>query len=97
MQKPYKYPSKNIVWRLVYDNGNANNTAQLSTNRASSQRRFELVSGRLKSSDINNWKYRCRFLKCPNPIVLTDLSDTDLSIHGVATQSDCELSEAMHP
>lgn len=39
-------------------------------------------------------EYSVRYLKHPNPIILTDLGD--LKIDGVSTETECELHEALH-
>ena len=40
-------------------------------------------------------KYLIRYLRKPNPIILTDLED-DLSINGVSEESVCELDSSLH-
>lgn len=39
--------------------------------------------------------YKVRYIRKPNPIILTDLED-DLSINGVAEESECELDSSLH-
>lgn len=40
--------------------------------------------------------YLVRYLRRPKPIILTDLSDTGLSINGETAEQGCELHEALH-
>jgi len=88
MQKPFKFPPKNTVWRRFFDsetNYDANGKAYVQT-------RVELISA-LLDTDFN---YKCSFIRRPNPIILTDLTGTDLSINGRKTVTECELPEVMH-
>ena len=49
----------------------------------------------ISSLDIEN--YYIRYIRRPNPIILTDLSDTGgLSINNKTEESECELHEALH-
>lgn len=41
-------------------------------------------------------KYIVRYLRKPNPIILSDLSGTGLTINGQTSESTCELHEAIH-
>ena len=41
--------------------------------------------------------YGIRYLKRPNPIVLVDLTGSDLSINGEYRVTNCELDEILHP
>ena len=105
MQKPYKYPPKNIVWRLTFDSY-INDDDPDQDYEYDFNTRFELISSELTASasknaqnqsyELPNWKYRCRFIKRPVPIILTDLSESDLSIHGRKTKTECELLATMH-
>ena len=49
----------------------------------------ELIS----NSDIS--AYKVRYIRKPNPIILTDLED-DLSINGISEESECELDSSLH-
>lgn len=40
-------------------------------------------------------KYLIRYIRKPNPIIITDLED-DLSINGVSEESECELDSSLH-
>lgn len=39
--------------------------------------------------------YNIRYIRKPNPIILTDLED-DLSINGISEESECELDSSLH-
>jgi hypothetical protein len=39
--------------------------------------------------------YKIRYIRKPNPIILTDLED-DLSINGISEESECELDSSLH-
>lgn len=39
--------------------------------------------------------YNVRYIRKPNPIILTDLED-DLSINGISEESECELDSSLH-
>lgn len=39
--------------------------------------------------------YKVRYIRKPNPIILTDLED-DLSINGISEESECELDSSLH-
>lgn len=41
--------------------------------------------------------YKLRYVKVPRPIILSDLTDLELSIRGRREQSTCELPDEMHP
>lgn len=47
----------------------------------------------ISNYDIN--KYLIRYIRKPNPIILTDLED-DLSINGISEESECELDSLLH-
>ena len=42
-------------------------------------------------------QYRLRYVRYPQPIILEDLTEAELSIQGVSTASECELNEEIHP
>ena len=41
------------------------------------------------------YSYIVRYIRKPNPIILTDLED-DLSINGISEESECELDSSLH-
>ena len=94
MEKPFKYPSKSSVWRLVannYSNSSTNNTSQNNIQNLK-QIEFELIGYNLSQSDI----YKYRYLRYPKPIILTDLESAQLTILNESDAQGCELPEVMH-
>ena len=81
MMKPYKYPPKGQVWRLL-------------TSYVSSPRKLPVVEliGRFSSDSPH---YRMRYVKRPQPIVLADLP-SGLSVNGSSTVATCMLPEHLH-
>ena len=76
MGKPYQYPPKRSVWRLI-------------TSQDSGKTIVELIGRFVKdypegsdSAHQRNAEYRMRYLKKPTPIILVNLSGTNLSIDG---------------
>ena len=59
--------------------------------RNNTKRVFELF-GKFNNSQ----KYYIRYIRIPNPIILTDLNSEDLSIRGYNKKTECELPEMMH-
>ena len=41
-------------------------------------------------------QYKLRYIKKPKPIVLTDLSESEVSIEGVSKETQCELPSELH-
>ena len=81
MKKPYKYPVKGCVWRL------------LNTDSVSSQPFTEIIG----NSIDNSAEYIVRYVRKPKPIVLLDLTGTMYDIEGTYTVTPCELpEEAQH-
>lgn len=85
MSKPYKSPLKNQAWRLITGTGT-----------------YPMVEIIITSSDYSKYParyYRLRYIKKPQPIVLTDLSNYSteaLSIDGVSAKTECELDPILH-
>lgn len=59
--------------------------------RNNTKRVFELF-GKFNNSQ----KYYIRYIRIPNPIILTDLNSENLSIRGYNKETECELPEMMH-
>lgn len=74
MMKPYKYPTKGQVWRLMNHN-------------------FIEIVGK---NNIQNVRYRMRYVRMPHPIILEDLSNLDVSIDNETAITECELPEELH-
>lgn len=81
IMKPYKYPPKGQVWRLI-------------TSRVSSPTTVPVIEliGRFSSSTP---QYRMRYVKRPQPIVLENLP-SGLSVNGSSTTATCMLPEHLH-
>lgn len=91
MTKPYKYPPKNMAWRLINNQkenmtGGPNNT-------------IIEVMGNFGDTAIT---YTLRYIKTPNPIIIEDIdSETTpevdrLTIKGEYTKTECELPNELH-
>lgn len=84
IENPFKKPDKNTVWRIDYSFSNIN----------SSFRVIELIS------KYKIYLYRVRYIKYPNPIILTDLNTLypgeNLSIDGRSVETTSELHKSVH-
>ena len=81
--KPYKQPLKNQGWRL-FNGGDVSSTTYFVT---------EII---IKSgTEIKD--YRVRYVKRPKPIILTVLTDTNVSLDGITAITECELDAILHP
>lgn len=112
MQKPYQYPPKRSVWKLVTKNGTVEEqtvvednpqAAQVQTERGAKLHTIQNVevSGTFceligKFINENAVTYKMRYVKRPTPIVLVDLSSEGLSIDGVSEETPCKLPEGVH-
>ena len=81
--KPYKQPLKNQGWRL-FNGGDVNSTTYFVT---------EIII----KSGTNIKDYRIRYVKRPKPIILTVLSETNVSLDGLTAVTECELDPILHP
>ena len=112
MQKPYQYPPKRSVWKLITKNGTVEEqtvvednpqAAQVQTERGAKLHTIQNVevSGTFceligKFIDENDVTYKMRYVKRPTPIVLVDLGDEGLSIDNVSEETPCKLPEGVH-
>lgn len=82
MSKPFKYPLKGKGWRL-------NQSLPFSS---------KSVAEIITPVNSRTLTYKIRYVKKPNPIILTNLEEIapDLSIEEINTKSECELSESLH-
>lgn len=83
ISKPYKQPLKNQGWRL-FNGGDIDSTTHFVT---------EII---IKSGTLIK-DYRIRYVKRPKPIILTTLSDTNVSLDGLTVITECELDPILHP
>jgi hypothetical protein len=86
MLKPYPYPVKNGVWRLI-TNANTPDTEGEPTPAT-----VEIIG---KISKVAS--YTLRYIRKPRPIILEDLSNDDLTINGESEVTSCELNSRLHP
>lgn len=83
ISKPYKQPLKNQGWRL-FNGGDIESTTHFVT---------EII---IKSGTLIR-DYRVRYVKRPKPIILTTLSETNVSLDGLTAVTECELDPILHP
>lgn len=85
MNKPYKYPLKNQVWRLLSTTSEGFQVAELIA-------RY--------STETNNgiYDYTIRYIRKPNPILLVNLTGDyqGLKIDGYISSQECELDPIIH-
>lgn len=84
--KPYTRPPKHIAWRWL-DNKNDSDI----TGNSYIDSVYIIPGSKDKST-----KYTCRYVKRPNPIILQDLTDTEVSINGKQTTMTSELDPILH-
>lgn len=84
MSKPYAQPLKKQCWRLFQNAGQG----------------FDYVTELIPVWDLETREtitgYKMRYVRRPNPIVLTDMPDS-LSIEGFDEENSCELNPILHP
>ena len=88
MSKAYAQPLKKQAWRLFQDGG----TSALDLYS-------EIIPVENSIASGENPKYKIRYIRRPQPIILTNLDFTtqaDLEIDGLKTVSDCELNPIVH-
>lgn len=84
MSKPYAQPLKKQAWRLFQNAGTG----------------FDYLTELIPIWDLAAKEtitgYKMRYVRRPNPIVLTDMPD-GLSIEGFDKENPCELNPILHP
>ena len=88
MSKAYAQPLKKQAWRLFQDGG---------TSALDLYSEIIPVENSIASGEVP--KYKIRYIRRPQPIILTNLDFTtqaDLEIDGLKTVSDCELNPIVH-
>lgn len=83
MKKPYKYPPKGQVWRLI--------TGSASSEGIVPDTVVEII-GRFTGTIT----YNVRYVKRPDPIILEDLDESMPSIEGKRMADPCHLPEHLH-
>ena len=91
MTKPYAYPPKRVAWRLFI--GTIQKTLEDDTTKVTVP--VAEIIGKFVGNS-NNWNYTLRYVKKPNPIILINLTDDDLSIEGKKTKTPCEFPSQLH-
>lgn len=91
MTKPYAYPPKRVAWRLFI--GTIQKTLEGTSDKVTVPV-AEIIGKFVGNSD--NWNYTLRYVKKPNPIILINLTDDDLSIEGKKTETPCEFPSQLH-
>lgn len=89
--KPYKQPLKNQGWRLFNGGTITNSNGGTITNTD------HFVTEIIIKSGTNIRDYRVRYVKRPKPIILTVLSETNVSLDGLTAVTECELDPILHP
>ena len=88
MSKAYAQPLKKQAWRLFQDGG---------TSALDLYSEIIPVENSITSGEIP--KYKIRYIRRPQPIILTNLDFTtqaDLEIDDIKTVSECELNPILH-
>lgn len=85
MSKAYAQPLKKQAWRLFQ------NKAQGFDVNTELIPKFDIVQ-----TDLSKFIYRIRYVKRPEPIVLTNLPN-GLTVDGVSDETPCELNPILHP
>ena len=91
MTKPYPYPPKRVAWRLFIGTVEINKT----DGKKATVPVAEVISSKFVGSS-DNWDYTLRYVKKPNPIILINLTDDDLSIEGKKVETPCEFPSQLH-
>jgi hypothetical protein len=102
MMKPYAYPPKNVAWRLFTSASTTTvtKTVQVETEDSATEETVTEIFPVSVAEVIGKFRdtptYQLRYVKKPNPIILIDLTDDDVSIEGSQTESECELPLQLH-
>lgn len=89
IMKPYKYPPKGQVWRLI------TSSASTTVSGSSSSTTVPVVELIGKFSTTTPLDYRMRYVQRPQPIILGGFP-TGLSVNGSSTAATCMLPEHLH-
>lgn len=88
MSKPYKAPLKGQVWRLLRDQGSASGPTVNSIVA-------EIIPHKSKTEGSDT-HYHIRYVRRPTPIILTDLSQMNVTIDGLDVPTECILNPLIH-
>lgn len=90
MSKPYKYPPKNIVWRIITYGGQIG---------FKGENQCEIIGRFGRTYGTNEGPlYKMRYIRKPSPIILVDLETefNGLTIDGKSDVTECELDPILH-
>ena len=90
MSKPFAQPLKKQAWRLLQDDADSTTYETSKVEIIPTDAAVALKNGGYSV------KYKIRFVRRPRPIVLVDLTESDLSIDGIKAVSECELNPILH-
>lgn len=88
INKPYKQPLKNQGWRLILNAQNGSILGQGDT--------IANVAEVIINPNYILSQYKLRYVFRPNPIILSSLVGTNLSIEGISMPSECQLDSSIH-
>ena len=88
INKPYKQPLKNQGWRLILNAQNGPILGQGDT--------IANVAEVIINPNYILSQYKLRYVFRPNPIILSSLVGTNLSIEGISMPSECQLDPSIH-
>lgn len=91
ISKPFAQPLKRQAWRLLQDDASSTTFETSKIEIIPTE-----VAYSMKDSEGYTATYKVRFIRRPRPIVLSSLSDSNLSIDGISTVSECELNPVLH-
>lgn len=87
---PCTHDEFNVIKRNPFRGTNEHRVLRLDVGNVESKGIIELIS------DYKVSEYLVKYIKKPRPVVLVDLSRTDLSIDGENHVSECELDDKLH-
>lgn len=96
LSRPYGQPLKRQAWRLftVIERDTSYSNINTEDNNESDKFYQDLYVIAHNGETLDS--YTITYIKRPQPIVLIDLSDTNLSVEGQTTPHGCELDPTLH-
>lgn len=102
LSKPWSQPYKKQAWRLVADrpethDGKGTDDVQITgTGLRAEIVLTDAALAKCKPTGAKTPKYKLRYIRRPQPIILTDLDASGLQIDGINKVSECELNPVLH-
>jgi len=96
LSKPYGQPLKRQAWRLFTVSSRNKSLANVNTEASTESDIFYQDMYVIAHHGETITNYTITYIKRPQPIVLLDLTDTELSIEGQKTVHGCELDPTVH-